>query len=410
MKLNALLLSALMAATAGPVLAQAPNPTAPPPVPPPPVSAEPAPTPAPAPSTETPAKKPAHKHKPKAKAKHAAEESGAKTNNVIVLNPPVTATVKCNVLDVRGQPSFVGEVIGHVKKGDSVTVVEEITHAHAHGGEPKQWSKIMIPTNVSVWVSGQFVNSESKEVRVKKVNLRGGPGENFSVVGGLEKGAVITEIERKSGWIKIEPPTNAFAYVASEYLEAGGPAPAVASAPPPQPPPPAPVVVTVPSPSTPVVVNIPPPSPPPSPVVVNTPQPPAATGLAAPAPTAASQADQENAAAHPAPPPPAPAPIPAPAPTAGPGPTAIPGGPDEQSPRVVTREGFVHRSYNIQAPTGYELHDIKTGELIEYLEAPPGSKLKGFVGSRVRITGSEYLDERWQRTPILRIQTLDLMP
>jgi hypothetical protein len=71
----------------------------------------------------------------------------------------------------------------------------------------------------------------------------------------------------------------------------------------------------------------------------------------------------------------------------------------------------VHRAYNIQAPTGYELHDIKTGELIDYLQPPPAQKkFKAFVGTRVRITGTEFLDANWPRTPVLRIETVDLMP
>jgi hypothetical protein len=83
----------------------------------------------------------------------------------------------------------------------------------------------------------------------------------------------------------------------------------------------------------------------------------------------------------------------------------------QEPARTVTREGFVHRAYNIQAPAGYELHDIKTGELIEYLQPAPGQKkFKIFVGTRVRITGSEFLDPSWPRTPVLRVQTVDLMP
>jgi hypothetical protein len=103
-------------------------------------------------------------------------------------------------------------------------------------------------------------------------------------------------------------------------------------------------------------------------------------------------------------PPPAPVAAPAPAPATI---TEAAGGP----PRVIIREGFVHRSYNFQAPSGFELHDIKTGELTEYLQPPPGEKkFKMFVGTRVRVTGTEYLDPAWPRTPVLQIQTVDLLP
>jgi hypothetical protein len=120
-----------------------------------------------------------------------------------------------------------------------------------------------------------------------------------------------------------------------------------------------------------------------------------------------SQADQELAALRRATAEPLVAPtVPAPVPTA-----KQPESAKQEPPRTVTREGFVHRALNIQAPAGYELHDIKTGELIEYLQPAPGQKkFKIFVGTRVRITGSEFLDPSWPRTPVLHVETVDLMP
>jgi hypothetical protein len=84
---------------------------------------------------------------------------------------------------------------------------------------------------------------------------------------------------------------------------------------------------------------------------------------------------------------------------------------NQEPPRTVTREGFVHRARNIEAPAGYELHDIKTGELTEYLQPAPGQKkFKIFVGTRVRITGTEYVDPTWPHTPIMHVETVDLIP
>jgi hypothetical protein len=208
----------------------------------------------------------------------------------------------------------------------------------------------------------------------------------------MEKGTAVKEINKKEGWLEIEPPVHAYAFVASEYLEkqATEPPALVAEAAPP------PAVAPAPPPA-PVVVNVPP-----APVPPKAAEPPS-VGLAAPAPTAASQADQELSAERRAS---APPPLAAP-PT--PAPEAAPTGKLEV-PRIVTREGFVHKSYNIQAPTDFELHDIKTGELIEYLQPLPSQKFKAYVGTRVRIVGTESLDPNWPRTPVLKIQTVDLMP
>ena len=84
--------------------------------------------------------------------------------------------------------------------------------------------------------------------------------------------------------------------------------------------------------------------------------------------------------------------------------------PVSTEPRIVTREGFVRHAYNIQSPTEYELRDIQSGKIIEYLEPKAGTNFKIFVGTRVTVTGPEGVNPRWPRTPVLEVQTVDLMP
>jgi SH3-like domain-containing protein len=305
----------------------------------------------------------------------------------VEMNPPVTALVKGDAVNVRGQPSFMGEVLGHLQNGATVTVLEEITLNHPPAGEPPQWCKIVMPTNVPAWVKSDYIDPATKSVKVHRVNLRGGPGENYSVVGRLEKGAAINELREEKGWVAIEAPTNAYAFVAAELLGIQ------AAAPPPEAPAPGPDVATVTTPAAPVPAAS-------VPATIE----PAPAAPVAPAPTPQAETDQELAAlrqatatepATPAPGP-APAPVPPPAETAG--------------PRIVTREGFVHKSYNIQSPADYELHDIKSGSLIEYLQPQAQQDFKIYVGTRVTVTGAEVIDQRWPRTPVLQVQSVDLMP
>src|ERR1700722_17224818 len=130
MKLTVWLLSALAPLTALSVLAQSSNSL------PPSVDAPP-----PAASTNESAANPAKEPKPKAKR---GKTPTVKSN--VVLNPPVTAIVTAGVLDVRGRGSFTGEVITHVKKGETVTVLEEITLNHVRANEPAEWSRIVMPS------------------------------------------------------------------------------------------------------------------------------------------------------------------------------------------------------------------------------------------------------------------------
>jgi hypothetical protein len=77
----------------------------------------------------------------------------------------------------------------------------------------------------------------------------------------------------------------------------------------------------------------------------------------------------------------------------------------------VTREGFVRKALNVQAPTDYELRDVTSKTVIEYLQPDPQDKaFNKYNGARVLVTGSEWLDPRWPKTPILRIQTVDISP
>ncbi|MEQ2008901.1 MAG: hypothetical protein ABMA26_19135, partial [Limisphaerales bacterium] len=75
--------------------------------------------------------------------------------------------------------------------------------------------------------------------------------------------------------------------------------------------------------------------------------------------------------------------------------------------RVVTREGVVARSWNIQTPSDWALQDAESGRVINYLWSNstnvPWSTLKGRT---IVVTGEEALDVRWPNTPVLRIETL----
>ncbi len=366
MKHNAWLFPVLLSLTTAAVLAQDTTPA-------PPAGAAPA-APAPSVAAPMPETAPAAEPKPKTPRKKAAA-----VKHIIHLEQAAPALVKSDAVNVRGQPSFNGEILGHLQKGDSVTVQEEITLSRLEKGEPAQWSQIAMPTNIPVWVNSQFIDADSKTVKASKVNLRGGPGENFSIVGRLEKGAAITEVRSENGWTAIQTPTNAYAYVATGFLD-------VQPAPAPMPPPSQ--VVNVATPAAPV---------------------PATAGSAptAPAPTAQSEAEQELAALRQATAPTAPAVVPPEAPAAT---TPATPAPEAALPRVVTREGFVRKTMNVQAPSDYELHDLQTDTLIEYLQPPPIMNLTMFVGTRVMVTGPELMDARWPRTPVLQVQSIGLMP
>jgi SH3-like domain-containing protein len=281
-----------------------------------------------------------------------------------VLPTPEPAVVSQKNVNVRGQALLNSEVVAHLKKGDKITVIEEIT-TKKKKDEPDKWYKISLPSSAPVWINSSFIDAD-KKVKPAKLNIRSGPGENFSVIGRLEKGAAVNVLETKGDWSKIEAPAGSFAFVASHLVtrEPAG-ATVIASTPPPPPPP---VNTTV--------VTPPPVIPPPvdqNPVVV------------APPPTVN---------------PPVLVPVVTPKPVV----------PVEEPlvKRVVTREGIVKSSVSVQAPTHFVLRGLDNNKTVNYLFSPSTNILiKDFKGQRVIVTGEESLDERWPNTPVIEIETIE---
>jgi len=162
-----------------------------------------------------------------------------------------TAIIQKDNVNVRGQPSFQGENITQLKQGEKVVVLEEIAVAKPKEGEPAKWFKIQLPSNTPVWINAAFVDTQTKAVKPSRLNLRGGPGENYSIVGRLQRGDVVKEIRTVEGWTEIEAPPGAFAFIAADLAKKETPS---GPATPAQPtvvekkPEPAPIVATPPAP------------------------------------------------------------------------------------------------------------------------------------------------------------------
>ena len=289
----------------------------------PPIPA-PSPAVAPAPSAPAPAVEPAPSPAPVKKKHKAAPAKPIKEPAVTLVPGP--AEVAANV-NARGQAGLKGEVVTHLKKGETVTVLDQINLDKHKANEPAQWAKIALPSSTHVWVNSKFVDAASKTVSAKKLNMRGGPGENYSVLGVLERGAAVNEITTKGDWMQINPPGNSYAFVAAMYLK------------------------------------------------------------------------QEAQAAL--------APAPAPEPQPSMAQQAAPQGPQ---PRVVSHEGVVRPVGSIAAPTKYELYDPATGVDINYLyTTSPSLDLSRYVNMRIIVTGEEGLDARWKDTPLINIQSIQVI-
>ena len=289
-----------------------------------------------------------------------------------------TGTVKADRVNVRGVAGMAGEVITQLGKGESVTILEPVV-VKAAKGDPTNWFKISLPANTPLWVNAAFVGT-NQTVSAKRLNVRGGPGENFSVVARLEKGADLKVLRRENDWLEIQAPEGAAAYVVASFIEVTG-KPASSEAPA------KPAPIAAPEAKTPPVAEI---KPEPSPVVAQDTKP--AIPQAAPVPEPA-----------------VPRPSVAPAPSVSA--PAAPMTPDgvQAVARKVFREGIVRRDLHVNTPSYFNLVDRYSGEKIAFLIVN-GQKIElwRYIGFRVILSGEEFLDDRWKRTPIIKIETLDL--
>jgi uncharacterized protein YgiM (DUF1202 family) len=342
--------------------------------------------PPPAPAIETPAAAPMATNAPattNAPAAKAAKKKGSKKKGdsksakkkapmaelkTVPLVPGVAEVVASNV-NVRGQAKLKSEVLTHVQKGQKLTVLEEIVNNNSAADEPSAWAKIVLPPGAHAWINSSFVEGTNKSVKPKKLNVRSGPGENYSVIGTLLKGAEVKEMATKGDWMEIEPPTNSYAFVAAQFLKQEA-------------------------------------APTPNEIAANEPPTAPATSVNEPPPvvTAPTEMPPTTPTLTPAEPAPAIAPTNATAPATSSAPAVSE---EPPPPRVVQHEGIVRSMTSIQAPSHFELVSPDNGKRIDYLYSTAvGLDLRRYKGLRVIVTGEEGLDERWPNTPVLTIQKI----
>lgn len=375
----------------------------------------------------------------KPEKKPAPAPSEGKPIVPLPLNTPVLVSER--VVVVRGKPDINGETIGHLKRGDTVTVLEEVT-IHPGQDEPARWAKIALPEGIHVWVNRLYVDTNGA-VLPAKLNVRTGPGENYSVAGLLHRGDPIKELSTKGDWREIEAPPGMFAFVAAHLLKpkpepvkpvefvavpVAAPKPVIGE---PAHPTVVPVeskpVVSVPTPKTAVAEPV---KPVPAPVI---PPPVHAVEIPKPSTTETPQTPPVIVPPVTNPPPavvtppapvvetakPTPPPVEVPVPVATPVVTnEVPALPEATTPapeapaekRIVTREGIVRGTVSIQAPTHYQLQSLDNGKIINYLYSTKTNvSWKKMKGRTVIVTGEEGLDERWPNTPVIMVDKVQVV-
>ena len=363
--------------------------------------------------------------------------SGLYAKNVVSeVTPTEAGIVSGERVNIRARASLIGERVAQLRKGDKVTVLAKVTVAPPHKGEPTDWLKIAMPAAGQTWVHLSFV--KEGKVTAKKLNVRAGGSERFSIVGRLAKGDAVKEKRTAGDWIEIEHPAGAHAYVAAKFIELGQAAEETKSEETPEAKP-AEVTQTEEPKETPEA----------KPAAEEVTEAEESEGKPEAIAEAKGEPEESNETNEPGnmPEPPAPEVVVVDAPESGDAQKPPMGNPEDAEeakpepasavtdtklpvppPRIVTREGTIKRRFfrSPKAPSRFELLD-DNGRTINYLYSSDSGPLKSAKGEdgepitftnlmgmlrnrRVILTGIEAVDPRWPSLPLLDVRTLKTLP
>lgn len=416
-----------------------PVPAAPAPVTPPPVVVPPA-TPVPAaPAAPT----------PPVPAPAAVPATPATTEAAAPVQPVSDPSIGIGVVNgtrvsARGRATIFSSLVFQFNKDEPVNILEEINIAAPQAGEPRKWYRVQVPADAGLWVHSDFLEAANiltgvdaagkpvklnvSAVRATNLNVRGGAGEQFPILAKMPRGSQLVLTGASKGkWMEVLAPQNASVYVAAQFVTRQQASVGVVEVPQ------TPLVTPTPTPGAPTPVVPTPVVPSPIPTGQNTPsvtlpikelsqgtgqtpegvevkQNPSVANPAKPVPPTEVAVQPKPEVVTPAKPeaatPAKPVQIAKVNPNL-PAPTLTK--PAVEKPvRVVTREGVVRRTLDIQSPSGYVLEHLDSGKKINYLvlEEESALKLNWFVGKKVLVSGEEAIDARKANTPVLLVSTL----
>lgn len=147
-----------------------------------------------------------------------------------------TARVTANRVNLRAQPASTSEVVGQVSEGDVLTVKSV----------REDWIEVEAPAAVDVYAHRDFV--QAGVVTAQPLNLRAGPGINYSRIGALDRGTRV-EVRGEFGeWLKLAPTPGVSLWISPELVRLSVPEPVTPPPAPPAPEPAPPPLVRTPEP------------------------------------------------------------------------------------------------------------------------------------------------------------------
>lgn len=126
-----------------------------------------------------------------------------------------TGYVTASSLNVRKSASGTSTILGAIPKGTSVTV---------HGADGS-WLKVTVPSkNLSGWVSSSYISKTAPAVVYPKVvlkantSLRKGPGTTYAILSAETAGTYYDKVSQKDGWIQVKKANGVTGWITATLL------------------------------------------------------------------------------------------------------------------------------------------------------------------------------------------------
>ena len=126
---------------------------------------------------------------------------------------PKIGFVKNDGANVRAGDNVNFKALCELEKGDPLKII----------GKRYSWFKINLPKKAHIYIKNDYValdpEKEIGTVTALHVNLRAGPGTEYSILGQVSRPEKLNVVSEKDGWYKIEPPQGIKGWISSSQIK-----------------------------------------------------------------------------------------------------------------------------------------------------------------------------------------------
>jgi hypothetical protein len=136
------------------------------------------------------------------------------TYGVLVENKIIEAKGRVNAgtLNIRQKPNLKAKVIGQLKRGDIVSILNSLDN----------WYQIIFENNISAFVYKKYIDVHREEkngiITAKILNVREQPNTESPILGTLKKNDIVNILQEYQNWLKIKY-NNREAFIYKTYVD-----------------------------------------------------------------------------------------------------------------------------------------------------------------------------------------------